>query len=238
MSDEIKKAEMTSEEAFSEEIKRRLAEPDSGKPSLEEFKLMVYKDRERRRKKRNAAVAGIVVALLAGFFAFDTLVPEVGADKNPKEEIITEDGVIIEDGGWGSSVGEENEWVITEWAQVKDAKIIYPQLIVPEHIPPKFSFKKLIIERYVEGDLRSEYLFESTDKNKRFLEVAIIYMEGGETSLYLDGPFEKITCSKGTIYIKETENKATMQIDDGIILEIWYAGDNAELIDIIEHLCD
>ena len=223
---------------MSEQIKKALAAPDSGKPSLEEFKVMVYKDRERRRRKRRAAAACVAVILIAGFFTFDYLVPEVGADKNPKEEIITEDGVIIEDGGWGSSVGEENVWVITDWAQVKDAKTIYPQLIVPEYIPPKFSFKNLIIERYVEGDLRSEYTFESTDKNNQFIEIAIIYMEGGETSLYLDGNLERVICSKGTIYIKESENKATMQIDDGIILEIWYAGDNSELIAIIEHLCD
>ena len=109
------------QQAFSEEIRRHLAEPGSGKPTLDEFKVMVYKDREKRRKKRNALVACIVAAFIVGYLTYDDLVPEVGADKNPKETIQTEDGVIIEDGGYGSSVGDENVWVTEEWNELQRA---------------------------------------------------------------------------------------------------------------------
>ena len=113
------------QQAFSEEIRRRLAEPGSGKPALEEFKLMVYKDRERRRKKRNTLVACLVAAFIVGYLSFDALVPEVGADKNPKETIQTEDGVIIEDGGWGSSTGENDIWKTEDWSEVIKIKEAY-----------------------------------------------------------------------------------------------------------------
>ena len=234
MSDEIKKAEMTSEEAFSEEIKRRLAEPDSGKPSLEEFKLMVYKDRERRRKRRNAAVAGIVVALLAGFFAFDTLVPEVGADKNPKEEIITEDGVIIEDGGYGSSVGEDDVFVINDWEHVIDGKMVTQKLLIPQYIPNGYMFEKLVIESVVEEDILCKYYFSDEKNNNLIIE---IFITEGETTYAIEDVSKRVETPSGTIYWQQQEKKATIILDGSCMVSVWSDLSENETMKIIEGLC-
>ncbi|MBR3787077.1 MAG: hypothetical protein IKJ85_01665, partial [Firmicutes bacterium] len=152
------------QQAFSEEIRRRLAAPDSGKPTLEEFKVMVYKDREKRRKKRNALVACIVAAFIVGYLSFDALVPEVGADKNPKETIVTEDGVIIEDGGWGSSEEEDNVWCIYDWSELENVKLAYPMMVVPKYIPKGFVFVKFTLERLDENNIICEYHYNNKKK--------------------------------------------------------------------------
>ena len=63
----------------------------------------------------------------------DRFTTDVDADKNAKEEIVTEDGVVIEDGGWGSD--DEESWEITDWNEVSAMKATIPQLIIPEYIP-------------------------------------------------------------------------------------------------------
>lgn len=235
MSEEMNNPEKTTRDDFSEEIRKALAAPDSKKPTLEEFKLMVYKDREKRRKKRNAAVAGIVVALMAGFFAFDTLVPEVGADKNPKEEIITEDGVIIEDGGYGSSDGEDNIWIIEDWKDIKDVKEIIPQILMPEYVPENYVFEKLIAKRIVENDFTCEYVFY--DNGGNVLEIEILFTHGGESAMDVRDVIKKIETNNGDIYVLNGEKKtATMQLDDGTNLIIWGDISEKELIKVINGL--
>ena len=235
MSEEIKREESTSEEAFSEEIRRRLAEPGSGKPSLEEFKLMVYKDRERRRKRRNAAVAGIVVALLAGFFAFDTLVPEVGADKNPKEEIVTEDGVIIEDGGWGSSEEADNTIIVVEnWENIKKIKRDYPEIKEPLYLPKGYSFEKLTVQDLQGEDLVYKYTF--INDNDKLMEIEIVSIKGGDTAISIDNNCRIIKCSKGNVYIQDENKIAIIGTNDGETIYFWNEVDDNEIIKVIDNI--
>ena len=125
----------TLKEAFDAELMKRLEENPPEIPTYEEFSAMVDKslaERCRRRKRIAGIAAGFVVVLLAGILACTNLTTDVDADKNPKEEIITEDGVIIEGGGWGSSDGEDNVWVIEEWEHVYDARKVYDDFLIPE----------------------------------------------------------------------------------------------------------
>ncbi|MBQ3611944.1 MAG: hypothetical protein IJA01_06735 [Firmicutes bacterium] len=229
---DINNQKTAEQQAFSEEIRRRLAEPGSGKPTLDEFKVMVYKDREKRRKKRNALVACIVAAFIVGYFTYDDLVPEVGADKNLKETIQTEDGVIIEDGGYGSSVGEC--WIVDDEKELKDAKKVYPQLLIPQYVPNNYLFEQLVIKNIADNDIICEYYYRHAKKEK--IEIEILITDGGEGSLSIYDYTSEVMCTKGTIYLQEKENKATIHIDDGIVVSIWCNPINKYIIKIVEGL--
>lgn len=224
------------QQAFSEEIRRRLAEPGSGKPTLDEFKVMVYKDREKRRKKRNALVACIVAAFIVGYLTYDDLVPEVGADKNPKETIQTEDGVIIEDGGWGSSEEKEGVYIIDNWEHISDAALIEPNILIPEYIPSGYHFEQLTIERFEKDNSTSEYLFANQEEN--VMEIEIVVFKNDSISTDINNIKQTIESEKGTIYIQgENKNKrATILMDDGISIYIWGELSDFDILKIVEKL--
>lgn len=223
------------QQAFSEEIRRRLAEPGSGKPTLDEFKVMVYKDREKRRKKRNALVACIVAAFIVGFLSLDALVPEVGADKNPKETIKTEDGVIIEDGGWGSSEEDDNVWVTEDWNDVMDARELFTGLLIPTYVPEEYTFMKLEVKSMDYGQKVCEYNFIENN-SKDILEIEFFYKKTPENSLEINNVSKRIESTKGDVYIQEDESKATIQIDGGIIVSIWCDLSEDKILKIIDYI--
>lgn len=232
MSEELNNKENMTNQAFSEEIRRKLAEPDSGKPTLEEFKLMVYKDREKRRKKRNTMVACIIAAFLVGFLSFEHLVPEVGADKNPKEEIVTEDGVIIEDGGYGSREEADNVLLINNFNDIEYVKKHYPEVLIPNYIPKGYVFSELKVEGITEKDIICEYTF--IDSNKAKFEIEVLIIESGELTTRV---YEEYTCIEsqlGSVYFQKNENIATMQFDENTIINIWYETSVSEVIKVIE----
>ena len=151
-------------EIISDVTDRELKDFATGNLTPDELVAMAAAE-ERRRKRRMRRISGIaalfVIVLACGaFFVFSTFTTDVDADKNPKEEIVTEDGVIIEDGGWGSS--SEDMWEITDWKEVSIAKSSIPDLIVPQYVPLDYAFKKLVI-----GDTENikniEYIFENSN---------------------------------------------------------------------------
>ena len=202
----------------------------------EELKAAVEKSRRagrRRMLRRLTAVAALLVIAVAGaFFAFENFTTNVDADKNAKEEIVTEDGVVIEDGGWGSSV-EEN-WTITDWAEVSVAKETVPELVVLKYIPKAYTFKSLVINM-VGDTLTAEYIFQ---KNEQDIVILQYLHNENEESTYIKNEGEKVKCSKGMIYILSNlkSNKATIQIEDGFIIEILNESDTEEVVKIIEGL--
>jgi len=223
------------QQAFSEEIRRRLAEPGSGKPTLDEFKVLVYKDREKRRKKRNALVACIVAAFIVGYLTYDDLVPEVGADKNLKETIQTEDGVIIEDGGWGSSTGEDDVWVVTEKGDIPLVKKGIPELVVPRYIPSNYEFIQLEVEMIDNSAITCKYTYE--EKHSQQLKIEIHISNTSKNSHEVSKYEKVIKTNQGDVYICEEKNKiATMQIDDGIIINVRANISNEEMIRVFDNL--
>jgi len=221
------------QQAFSEEIRRRLAEPGSGKPTLDEFKVMVYKDHEKRRKKRNALVACIVAAFIVGYLTYDDLVPEVGADKNPKETIQTEDGVIIEDGGYGSSDGEENVIVVTKIENLEDIKKIYPQMPIPSYVPESYVFNKMEITSLEEGAFIAQYVYQNNNGLNN-LEMEFIMLNKGELSFDINDVVREINTDNGKIYFqKAASKKATIELSSGLYVNIWADINDEEYIMIL-----
>jgi len=228
----------TLKEIFSEEIRAELASGRTKKPTFEEFKEMVEKEKSKRRKKYTAIAACFVAALVVGFFAFDYMACDVGADKNPKEIIQTEDGVIIEDGGWGSSVGEENVWIVKERGQIEDVKQIFPQLLVPQYIPSRYTFSELKIEVLVESDIVYEYQY--VDKNNAALEIEILSIAGGTGVTEINDANRMLNSSNGNIYVQggEADKRATIEFNGGPVAFIWGSITDSELIKVIEGLKD
>lgn len=225
----------TLKEIFSEEIRAELASGRTKKPTFEEFKEMVEKEKAKRRKKYTAIAACFVAALVVGFFAFDMMADDVGADKNPKEIIQTEDGVIIEDGGYGSSSYKDNLWFTEDWADVEDAKEITPKLLIPNYIPKGYMFKTLTVETIVGNDVTCEFLFKNNKGET--LEIEQHITSNNLMSIEIEAFDKSVLSSNGVIYIKENDNQiATIQRNDGIVVNIWANISDEEILEIEEGL--
>lgn len=224
-------------EIISDATDRELKDFATGNLTPDELVAMAAAE-ERRRKRRMRRISGIaalfVIVLACGaFFVFSTLTTDVDADKNPKEEIVTEDGVIIEDGGWGSS--SEDGWIITDWKEVSAAKATIPELVIPEYVPEGYEFESLRIE-YAENIMRDTYTFKTT-KGDSIVIQECLNDESLEMTYIKDADLE-IESSKGKVYIKETaqEKNATIYMDDGIVIYVWSNIDVNEIVNIVENI--
>ena len=223
-------------EIVSDATDRELKDFATGNLTLDELVAMAAAE-ERRRKRRMRRISGIaalfVIVLACGaFFVFSTFTTDVDADKNPKEEIVTEDGVIIEDGGWGSS--SEDMWEITDWKEVSAAKATIPELVIPDYVPKGYEFEKLTIME-IEKMLSVEYLFNNDDDE--LIIQQYIHNQSLEATFITEG--RVIDSNKGSIYITETAEKknATVYMDDGIIVYIWTTLSDNEIKSIIDQIC-
>ena len=224
-------------EIISDATDRELKDLATGNLTPDELVAMAAAE-ERRRKRRMRRISGIaalfVIVLACGaFFVFSTFTTDVDADKNPKEEIVTEDGVIIEDGGWGSS--SEDGWIITDWKEVSAAKATIPELVIPEYVPEGYEFESLRIE-YAENIMRDTYTFKTT-KGDSIVIQECLNDESLEMTYIKDADLE-IESSKGKVYIKETaqEKNATIYMDDGIVIYVWSNIDVNEIVNIVENI--
>lgn len=217
-------------EIISDATDRELKDFATGNLTPDEL-VAIAAAEERRRKRRMRRISGIaalfVIVLACGaFFVFSTFTTDVDADKNPKEEIVTEDGVIIEDGGWGSS--SEDMWEITDWKEVSIAKSSIPDLIVPQYVPLDYAFKKLVI-----GDTENikniEYIFENSNAKEIVIKEDIYSEKLESTEIYKKD--REISTNKGNVYIYEGEsmNNAIIKLNDGIIVYIWTDLDDTEI---------
>lgn len=223
-------------ECFDAQITKQLEENPPEIPTYEQFSAMIDKDQtaRRRRKRRITGIAAcFVAAILIGVFSCSLPGSDVDADNNPKEEITTEDGVIIEDGGWGSSEEEDNVWVIKDWKHIKDARDAVPELLIPEYVPDGYEFEKLVVENEI-GIATCEYLFIN---NSNSFEIEMTFKEQPMGSLEIDNVERCVECKIGTIHIQELENKmATTQMSDGAIICIIGNISDKEIIAVIEGL--
>ena len=224
-------------EIISDATDRELKDFATGNLTPDELVAMAAAE-ERRRKRRMRRISGIaalfVIVLACGaFFVFSTFTTDVDADKNPKKEIVTEDGVIIEDGGWGSS--SEDGWIVTDWKEVSAAKATIPELVIPEYVPEGYEFESLRIE-YAENIMRDTYTFKTT-KGDSIVIQECLNDESLEMTYIKDADLE-IESSKGKVYIKETaqEKNATIYMDDGIVIYVWSNIDVNEIVNIVENI--
>lgn len=224
-------------EIISDATDRELKDFVTGSLTPDELVAMAAAE-ERRRKRRMRRISGIaalfVIVLACGaFFVFSTFTADVDADKNPKEEIVTEDGVIIEDGGWGSS--SEDTWEITDWNEVSAMKATIPELMIPEYIPEGYEFERLRIDNLGTSQ-RMVFSFINTYGNELFINE---YKQG--ESLQVTDIFDYsriIESQKGNIYLLDTDanSKATIQINDDLIVEIFSELTDNELINIVNNM--
>ena len=253
------KDERTISQILSDEMDRQMEENPPAIPTLEEFRKMAHERLEEEKAKKTeskstaepkpevpakeklkrlkrfvtiAVAAAVIILVLTAIAGRADVISDVDADKNPKETIVTEDGVIIEDGGWGSSVSEDNVWETQSWGDVQDAKMLYPKLIVPQYMPTGYTFKKLSVESTENGTITCEYFFSNADD---IIEIEQ-YAPCSKLNSYNMGEYSRTaTCEKGCIYIYDNEQKAIIQKDDGII-SLWCKLRDEEIIKIIENL--
>ena len=227
--------ERTIGEIISDATDEELKHYHTGSLTPEELRSAVDKEQragQRRMLRRLTAAAALLMLVVAAtVFAFENFTTDVDADKNAKEEIVTEDGVVIEDGGWGSD--SEQSWEITDWDEVATMKAMIPQLVVPEYIPEGYSFSRLVISE-MGSIIDIEYLYNSIEA-KEIVIVQHIQEENLEVVDIYDIK-KSMESSKGEIYfIKNKEiNTAIVQLNDGCIIEIFSVLIDEEIIRIVD----
>lgn len=226
-------------EIIGEALERDAADATPSPMSYREFQSMISGSTQVKRKKRRQRIAGFaalfVIALVSAALVFHAFTADVGANKNAPEEIITEDGVVIEDKGWGSS--GEDCWTITSWDEVETAKATFPDLMIPQYIPEGYEFEELTVEQITPANVVYRYVFLNGEGESIKLE---IFATGtSETATNIDQMSRAISSSKGDVYIQEGNNKrATIQMDDGFSVRIWYSFSDKIIIKVIENLRD
>lgn len=195
------------------------------------------KKHRKRRLKKPVTFAVIAAVLVLGFIAlWPMLSPndlKADADKNAKEEILTDDGVIIEDKGWGSS--SEDVILITDWDDIPIAKSQIDELLVPEYIPEGYEFQELRVESKSEYGILCTYLFtKKAEKIEIYENIALNNLLSTE----IEKRDNFIISTKGIIYItqKNSYKNATIEIHDGIIINIYGKVNNKEIEKIIDCL--
>lgn len=187
----------------------------------------------RKRTVRAAGFAALFIVVVAGIFFISGGYFDVGADKNPKEQIVKDDMVVSKDGGYGDDGGED-ELVITEWDEIGKYANTFTSLLMPHYIPDEYLFDSLKIQEEQES-VKYLYAFK---KQEYFLEIHEYYYFGNLENMEINENEDYIASSKGNIYIQHEENivKATIQIDGGMIVEIWGNLNNNDIKKIIEGL--
>lgn len=194
----------------------KLSMPEMTPDMLRGMAKSAEKKKLRRYRKIAGAAAALVIVAVGAALVFNSLSTDVEADKNAKHEVVTEDGIIIEDEGWGSS--SEDNWVITDWAEVEIAKATIPELIVPGYVPEGYEFEKLSIEHVDKEFEVCSYMYEGDNSE---IKIKQIIDNSNLLSYEIDNYQSSFKCSKGKVYIQSLEKrKAIIQIDDGNMLEI------------------
>ncbi|MBE6039300.1 MAG: DUF4367 domain-containing protein [Anaerofustis stercorihominis] len=191
--------------------------------------------RKVERIKRRARNTGIAAALIVGVGAALVIGGDfdVGADKRPKEEIITEDGVVIEDGGYGAE--ESNVWTVYTWHDVELLKQDFEDIYIPKYIPGGYTFSEFTIEESEIGEYLYGYTFLKVDN--QLINLEFFMPDVALVSLDVEGTTDVIKSLKGDIYIQEDDNKrATIQFDDGTIIRLRGNISNNEITKIIENI--
>ena len=227
----------TVEEILAAAIERQHCQRPPRTITPEQLKAMAAErqSQKRRRLLRTAGFAAVfVIAVISTALIFNMITVDVGADKNAKEEIRTENGVVIEDGGYGAT--SEEGFVITNWDEIDELRKSIPKLITLDYVPNEYIFKELIIEQIETGDTTCEFIFE--EKNgSMIIEVEEFIIDKDGVHFGVEDISYELNSSKGIIYVQENEIKrATIQIDDGICIRIWSQLPDNELIRIVEEL--
>lgn len=203
--------------------------------AADKLKMMAQKQtsRLRRRNRLIGAAAVIFVALAGVLFAVGDFFENVEADKNAREEIVTEDGVVIEDGGWGSS--REDKLVISDWDEVILLGKKVDEIIIPQYVPDRFSFKTLYVESVENDYITCEFTFSSSIDD---IEIHECIMSNMMESFVADEVDYVINCNFGEAYIHDAggNKKATVQVDDSTLINIWGVLDDKEIQMIVNNL--
>lgn len=223
------------QEILGEALERDAADVTPSPMSYEQFQSMLSERKQVKRKKRRLRIAGFaalfMIVLVSAALVFRAFTTDVGANKNAPEEIITEDGVVIEDKGWGSS--GEDCWTITNWDEIEYVKAENSELIIPEYIPAGYAFNQLTIEQIGNGNVVYEYLF--LNKRHEKIEVEIFIMKEGELATELDQVSRTIPSSKGIVYIQENNKLATVQMNDDQTIHILSNLSDEEIIKLVDN---
>lgn len=194
----------------------------------------------RQRRKKFIKIAGfaalfIFAVILTGalMFATDGFV-NVDADKNPKEKTVTEDGVVVEDGGYNSK--SSDKLIITEWDEIENEYRLYlGGILIPKYVPDGYEFKELTAENTTETQT---YIYIFENKQSKVFELHQYIHTDTLNSIKVEDRENALKCESGTIYLQEIGeiNKATIQINGGMIIDVWGDFTDEEFIKIIDNL--
>ena len=202
--------------------------------SAEQLKSMEKEYSLRLKRRRLIGAAAAFFVFIAGALLVSVNLPaDVDADKNAPEEIVSEDGVVIEDGGWGSS--GDTKIITDDWDEVEIIKEDFDKLMIPQYIPDGYKFVELSID-IMEGE-NSAGIFKFSNGHSD-LEIHEFFSNSN-----LDSTEIQSTCTIedediGKVYIDDSNEiiKAASIVNGSFIVEIWGTENINVLIQIIRSL--
>lgn len=229
-------SEKSLQEILGEALERDAADAAPSPMSYEQFQSMLSERKQVKWKKRKLRIAGFaalfMIVLVSAALVFRAFTTDVGANKNAPEEIITEDGVVIEDKGWGSS--GEDCWTITNWDEIETVKATFPDLMIPRYIPEGYEFEELTVEQLENNNII--YVYGFLNEKNEGLEIQFFRLRGGESEIKIDHISKVIFSNKGKIYVQENNKLATIQMDDGQTIHILNNLSDKDIIKLIDNL--
>ncbi len=231
-------SEKSLQEILGEALERDAADAAPSPMSYEQFQSMLSERKQVKWKKRKLRIAGFaalfMIVLVSAALVFRAFTTDVGANKNAPEEIITEDGVVIEDKGWGSS--GEDCWTITNWDEIETVKATFPDLMIPRYIPEGYEFEELTVEYTEIGSETYEYMFSNGQGETIEIEMAMI--NKGEAVKNIDQISRVISSGKGSVYVQEDIKMVTIQMEDDLSIHMWSNLSDEEIIKLIDNIED
>lgn len=226
----------------SDAVEQELAQYPKRTLTPQQLEAMVLREAQRKRRKRRriAGIAAVFVIAAIGIgLALDA--PQLGAeaDKPESREVVSEDGIIVENSNWGGS--PEDILTIDNLEDIEIAKKWMPELLLPTYIPQQYSFKELEVERVGEGCFTAIYKYNKGNSQDAIeaLRIEEIKQTVSLSQNIVEQNSSKWDCQKGEFYISNdgtTSKTATIILHDGFTVVIQGNLSYKEFVRIIDGL--
>ncbi len=160
-----------------------------------------------------ALVTVALLLVLSGIMAAFIIGQSAMADKDKDKELQVEGENKIMSIGSNSGTSEDgagiDEYNVDTWEEVEHLKMAMPELLVPQNLPEVYDLKRLKVEKYPNGTLLAEYVFDlPIDKIMIISQFSYLGIENPDKNLLT---YDEILIDGDcTVYITNNEVEQTI----------------------------
>lgn len=203
--------------------------------------MMTFQYKKKSRYRRLAIIASFFIILtLSSFFAVLISNGSVNAITFKIEQQITKLKNLFTSGdgnNYQADAGSDNIVLeVKSLDEIKRAQDFFPDLIVSNRIPNKFSFESLVVTKYSNGLYKANYIFKGI--NEALLTINQESMPHEGLSVSIIDTSDKINTDYGTIYFFEDPfgdgTNAATYLTESYIIDVNGLIEIYEIKDILE----